>query len=112
MRDKLNFWTDVPGRRVDAIRWKPGNTNAWFQFEEGALEVESIEPGMPLRLERANPGARSLDPLTLTDLNVTQVVVPYIAAGHPGDAAVLISFDDGQVIRVASEDASVPLRIS
>lgn len=112
MRDKINFWTDVPGRQVDTIEWKPGDTSVWFRFEEGVLEVESSDPGMPLRLDRSELVADTLDLLTLSALKVTRVVVPYIAAGHPDDAAVVISFEDGQVIRVASENPTIPIRIS
>lgn len=112
MRDKLNFWTDVPGRQVDTIDWKPGDTSAWLRFEEGVLEVESSEPGMPLWLERSEADADALDLLTLTALKVTRVVVPHIAAGHHEDAAVVISFEDGRVIRLASENPTIPIRIS
>lgn len=51
MRDKLNFWTDVPGRQVDTIDWKPGDTSAWLRFEDGrVIRLASENPTIPIRI--------------------------------------------------------------
>ncbi|MNS12935.1 hypothetical protein D3C72_445130 [compost metagenome] len=112
---KLNHWSDVPGRRIEEVEWRAGQATVRFELDEGILEIESAELGMPVSLSACRPSDQAsggFDIQTLVGLVIRRLDVPFVAKDFKESAIVTMGFDEGPDVCLASTDPFIPLRIT
>ncbi|GEM_PF-2807852 len=115
-------WIQLPGRSIEHVRFSPDERVLSFQLSNRRCEssseyvaFESSDPTLPLALFSAQPESgitQPLDPMVLLGRTIEEVSVPYVLPGLGLEAYLEIRFEDGFLIRVLSEDPTIPVRIS
>lgn len=118
----INDWIQLPGRSIDHVRFSTDERVLSFQLSNRRcsssseyVAFESSERSLPLLLFSAQPESeinQPLDPMVLLGRTIEEISVPYVLPGLGLETYLEIRFEDGLLVRVMSEDPTIPVRIS
>ncbi len=115
-------WIQLPGKSIEGVSFSSDERVLEFQLSNVRcasnseyVTFESSDPNVPLVLFSVNSESktcRPLDPMTLLGGTISEVSVPYVLPGTGLETYLEILFADRSLIRIRSEDPTIPIRLS